>query len=850
MALQYSDYQAQTSSEKTVLATIDASVRLMGWNQVSTTAVYSIACSQTILLATEESGVAYSLASSSACAAGQYYLDTTAQLLYVQSFGSVNPNGLFVAATYRFFFANTPITLPFDLASGAEVFWEPMLQSTSQFGVQIDIVNQASEAIEGTGTLTLNNDQSFWPANFDQLIFENKNVSIYSYNRKLAPSQAQLLFLGYIQKKTYTTSQVSFALKDLLSNLKQPIALKQISLLATRTNASLANAFQRQVLGQLKGHVLVGTDQTLTGYPISGTVSVAVSSATVTGVSTVFTQQLNPADSLVINGASYSIASIQSDTSLTLSNAYTGASAISGSAAAVVAKDPKRWQNRTYLVASHPLRTPTTLTIAGSSISRLAVSSTTDLQAGDTLLVSTATPQTVIIASVVNTSLVTLSTSLTTIPPIGTTVTRPAVQNVRIDGLLLQYGRDYTVNSGTPSTITLFNAAEANASNPQQLTGNATFTNGNNIVSGSGFKNNILGSTLVGAAGNAVLTEVLSVDSDIQITLRSAWAFGTVTTQMQYKLQVANEKSIVTADVYGRTIDGTSTGAFVRTGAGMVSLLLTDLGLGSLLNTSSFNVATTDASMDLGLALPATASSSTPPLYRDVIASISKSINGILVQTNNFKLRYGIIQPNKTTASLRLTESDILTLSVAASAAKMIQTAVVTYQPREYDYTTLAASTQSASSVSQLSTYLLKTTISQTFPTLLINQADALRLAQRWNLLLERSSGLLSITTKLQGAAVQVGDVIDLSHAKLFTRFGATDRRRLVMVQKVMKDGLGVQIEGIDLSNMFNRVCTITASSNVYSAASADELAYSGYITDSFGMQSNTPTTFGLNIIY
>ena len=851
MALQYSDFQAQTSSEKTVLATIDASVRLMGW-VLASGSTYSIACTQTVVIAVEESGVAYTLGSSAgALTAGQYYLDPVAQLLYVNSFAGVNPNGLFVAFTTRFFFANTPITLPYDLASGAEVFWEPMLQSTSQFGVQIDVVNQASEAIEGTGSLTLYNDQSFWPANFDQYIFENKNVSIYSYNRALVASQAQLLFLGYVQKKSYTTAQISFDLKDLLSNLKQPIPLKTIGALAQRTNASLVNAFQRMVFGQVKGHVLVGTDQTLTGYPISGTVSLAVGSAAVVGVGTSFLSQLNPADSLVVGGNSYSIASVANDTGLTLSTAFAGTASLTNVAAAVVAKDPKRWQNRTYFVAAHPLRTPAVQTIAGSSIGKLALTSTADIFAGDTIYVGTyPSGQAATVGSVINANLITLASSLVTIPTIGTTVLRPGVQNLRIDDLLLQYARDYTVTSATPSTVTLLTTAEANACPVQQLTATATFTNNSATVTGSGFKSNLLGSTLVAPVGNASFLEVLSVDSDTSLTLRSLWTGSTVTTQLQFKLKVANEKSIVNCDVSGRTLGGTSSGAFIRTGAGIVQQLLTDVGLGPLLNTASFSVATTDASMDLGFAMPANASATALPLYRNVIADISKSVNGILVQTSSFRLRYGIIQPNKTTATLRLTEPDILSMAVTATAEKMIQTAQVTYQSREYDYLAAGASMQTASSTSQLSTYILKTTISQVFPTFLVSAADALRLAQRWNLLLERSSGLLSITTKLQGATVQVGDVIDLSHVKLFTRFGGTDKRRLVMVQKVQKDGISVQIEGVDLSNAFNRVCTISSAVNQFSSATSDELAYGGYITDTFGMQSNAPSTFGLNIIY
>src|SRR5690606_6210576 len=116
---------------------------------------------------------------------GEYYLDRENDILYIRSFNDEHPNTLFITVFVTFFFSNEPVVLPFDLDSGFEVYWEPILKSTSDFGNNIDSINQTGESIDRTGTLSLINDNTFWTSIFDRWTFENKDVSIYSWNREV-----------------------------------------------------------------------------------------------------------------------------------------------------------------------------------------------------------------------------------------------------------------------------------------------------------------------------------------------------------------------------------------------------------------------------------------------------------------------------------------------------------------------------------------------------------------------------------------------------------------------------------------------------------------------------------------
>lgn len=848
--MQYSDFQAMASSEKITLATLDAARRLMGWSLHSGSVYKLSGFSFQKITSLEDSGTAYTEVSSlGSVIAGTFFLDRETQTLYIQTSTSVDPNTRFIVSRVRLFFANVPVVLPHDLASGFEILWEPLVKSTSEFGVEIDTVNQTSEAIEGSGSLTLTNDGDFWPAHFDKLYFENAACSIYSYHRDLDPSDARLIYSGRVDKKSYTSQAVSFTLKDVIASLRTPIALGTIGDLGLRTGSDIERARQRLILGRVFGLRPVNVDQVVDGYPITGTVSVTYNSATLTGTGSAFLTQLSPDDRIVLDGEEYTIATVTSDTSATLTENFPGVAGLSGVTATIVPEQPKRWMNRVWKIAGHALREPQTTVENGSSITQLYVADPSEIFPGDNIYVGTLGSGDLVLVEDVVGNFVRLSTSLATVPPIGTPVLRPAVQNVRIDDVALTYYQDYTLDAST-ATLTLRSTAESNSAPIRHLTSSLSFTNGSRTVTGTGLKNSIKPGYMVGVVGNAVFFEVLSVDSDTQLTLRTNATFTANTTGRYKSLIYSEGENVLTLDVLGRTEDGTSTGSLLKTAPSMVKALLGDLNLTSRIDSASFDEAEAIAPMSLGLVFPSEYNSSTVPVYRSVINEINRSVFGSLVQTNTYSLAYNVLRPRKSTAAVKFDESDILGWKFESTGEKIVKTCTVEYRTKEYDYLTGKASKNTETKTSNVANYIVQSTREQTFSSALVDETDARILAERWSFILEHSAGRATIETKLQAMSVEVGDIIEVTHRKFFERLGISQKSRLFLVEAVRKSGSRVNLEVVDLSNAFSRVAAVTTNTASYSSATDQEKLYGGYITDSNGLIANDPNSFGLNLIW
>lgn len=847
----YASFQNQVSSEKLTLAVLHASKRLMAWT-LHSGSIYKIEnFNIASIVSLEDSGTAYSeVTSIAACTASKFYNDRDNQVLYLRASDSSNPNSRFLVLTFKLFFASAPIVLPQDLSTGTEVFWEPTIKSTSAFGVEIDTINQTSEAIEGSGSLTLVNDQSFWSENFDKNTFENKPCFIYSFNRDLDVTQAKLIFSGKVESKTFSPTEIKFSLKDQLSELKASVNLSNIEDLSERTSDDLAKAKQRMIFGRVFGHRLVNLDQVLDGYPVTGTVSITTGSPTLTGSGTSFKTELSPDDVLILGGSEYSIASIASATSATLSTNFAGTTNLSGVTTKVKPALPKRYMNRRWLVAGHAIKEPSTTINTGSTITRLIVDSTENIFDGDYIYIGTlGSGELTKVDQVVSSTLITLSASLTSIPTPGTTLFKPAVQNVRIDDLLLTYYSDYTFDAST-GILVLSDDAEKNAAPIMQLTTNLVF-NSTTTVTGTSLRSQLKPGYMISAVGHGDYYEIQSIESDTSLTLRSAAGFTDASNKGLFKSFILDpDNSVLTCDVLGRTDDGTTTGQLLKTAPSIVRQLLVDIGLTSSLDETSFSEAEDLAKQEIGLVIPAEFSETEPPIYRDVINDINKSIFGSLIQRDNFSLGYLVLQPNKTSGALRLNESDVLSFSVSNQADQIIKTAIVEYRPKEYDYISKKPAVSSQQKTSDVATYILKIDKTRTFSTKLVNSDDAERNANRWAFLLENSSALIKIKTKLQGASLDVGSIVEISHQKLYQRMGSAYSRKIGLVESVKKSGTSVEIAIVDLSNAFNRIGSITDLTTTWANTNEDGRLYGGFITDQYGLIDDEESSFNSNLIW
>lgn len=848
--MSYLAFQNSPSSEKITLAILYASKQLMGWSLHSGSIYKLQGLSISGIASIEDSGSLYTEVNSiGSVTQSKYFHDRENQTVYLRTSGSDNPNGRFIVLTQKLYFSNIPISLPHDLNEGYDVFWEPLIKSTSSFGVGIDTINQISDATEGSGSLTLHNDNDFWPSNFDKLYFENKSCFIYSYSKELSPTEAKLIYRGQVEKKSFNSTEISFSLTDIMSELRSPISLGTIGDLGLRTGSDLSLARQRLILGRVFGHVPVNTDQVLDGYPITGLVSIDYGTNTLNGSSTQFLKELSPDDRILLDDVEYTISTVSSNTAATITENYASTSNLVSAQTYLIPDQPKRHINRTWNVAGHALCEPVTQIANGSSITRLILDTNKDIYTDDWIYIGPiGSGELVQVESVTGTKIVNLRTSVASVPPIGTLVTRPAVQNVRIDDVSLVYYSDYLFDAST-ATLTLLDTAEANSSPIRSLTSNLVF-NSTSTVTGSGLKNSIKPGYMVGVAGNADFFEVLSVDSDTQLTLRTTATF-TATANGRYKPLIFDpSNNVLTMDVLGKTDDGLSSGSLLKTAPSIVRALLIDAGLEDRIDDSSFESSESPAPMHIGLVSPETFSQTDAPIYRDVINSINKSVFGSLIQDNDFKLGYTVLQPTKATSSLKLDESDILSLEFESTAENLVKSTIVKYRNVEYDYLTKQTSISSKQKTSQISNYIVKTSREKIIQTNLVSETDAERSSARWSFILENGAGKAKIKTKLQAIQLEIGSVIEVTHPKFFKRIGLSDKSRLFLVESVKKSGFEVEIDVVDLSNAFSRVAAINDLTTTFSESTDNEKLYGGFYTDQYGLIDNDSESFGTNLIW
>ena len=519
----YSDFQNQNSSEKLVLAKVNASKRLIGF-EVHASSVYRLTNFDfNKILSVEDSGAGLTeVFGLSEVVPGSFYNDRTNKILYLETSGSTNPNGEFIAMSFTNFFSNGPVQAANDLSTGFEVNWLPIIQKTSGFGVTLDNEDQIGFALEGAGSITFVMDREYFDSRFEGFIWENQDVEIYSWTRTLDISEAKIIYKGAVNSKTFG-NVVRFTLKDKIEQLRRPFPLSDLSTVSgARIPDGLNTAKKRFVYGRLNGFLPTNIDQNLEGgYELSGTVAVTGGSSTITGTGTLFKTWFSPEDTILINGIEFVIESVTSDTVMDATETFSFNA--SGVTPFIDPDQPKSFINREWIVAGHACHQPP-LTITDSLTSnRFFISSTDDVEVGDQLSIGTgSSAEVVTVSQVLGGGLIKTTEALLAAPATGTAVIRPCVQNLRLNNTKLQYGRDYTVSvSSTETKITLETDAEKNINPIRTLNGTVDFTLSSPTVTGVGtaFESQLRPGQHVRAKGQVAFFQILSIESDTSLTL-------------------------------------------------------------------------------------------------------------------------------------------------------------------------------------------------------------------------------------------------------------------------------------------------------------------------------------------
>ena len=260
------EYINAQSSEKIILAHIDARARILPWTLYSGTTYYKQVDNFVVKVhngLTEYTQGANQLSLSS----GQFYFSPTDNRLYVNTGG--NPVNEEIIATFRLFFSNASLALPYNLTPGAtKVEYVGRIQRAPGFkhkiGVEQDLVS-----IIGNGSLKLLNTDGGLDEIYERYIFDNQTISMYSWHRDLPISDSKIFYRGRITDKRFDTQFVWFEVKDELVDLKAAYPLSVYGDSENVTDSVKAH-YKRQVYGRVDGLKIQSTDQIGSGYSIPG----------------------------------------------------------------------------------------------------------------------------------------------------------------------------------------------------------------------------------------------------------------------------------------------------------------------------------------------------------------------------------------------------------------------------------------------------------------------------------------------------------------------------------------------------------------------------------------------------
>ena len=831
--LTYAQFIAKPTSEKIVLAHVEPTQRLLLWT-VDTGAIYNRDVSHYVidLLSATTS---LTEVTTSSLNAGEWFFDAENLKLWVRMSDDSNPQASYMVAKYRLFFSDAPYTLTHDLSvTGDEVIYEPLIKSTSKFSYGVDSAEQQGISIESSGSIVFNNLHAFFDPLFDKLVFENKDVKIYSWSPLITFDKAQIIYKGEIQDKRFKDTDVSFKLKDFVHKLRQPVNLNLFSSSDGTISDSVVGTTKRVLYGKVSGVDLQTIDMIVDGFTLTGTCAFVDTSASVTGTGTAFLDECAAGDVLKyndVNGSeiSFSIKTVANDTSLTLSEVATDTQATATTKN--LPERPWRKKNRTWFIADHKLRAPaTTLSTDQTQLNRIDVVSTLDLEVGDTIKVNSISA----IIKRISANIITLRQNLSSIQSSGATVTKEPILAAYYNKTLLAIDRDYTTTNTTSSKLVLTNTVEFNIARPKAVIGTSvTFKNANRAVTGIA----TLFTQQVGPrdwirsddVGHTSWYEILEVTDDTNLVIRTNYGGTNTTGDGEFKMPVLiGDDSIVSVNCLGKEVSS----AWVKTASDVVKDLLNDAGVTDI-DTAEFVVADGDAPQTIALKIPLD-KGSTPPTVRDMISLVNQSVLGSLVSTIAQQATYRILTPKTPPTMKIITDDDVLKFSVQ-SKTDIFKKYTARYA--HFDTDKFNPGESGSSSVNHTSTFvsnLIGTTKEQDIDLYLANTSEAQIMTERYSFYHSLSQSVIKISAKLDYAQNVVGDIIQLDLDRLYQRFGdVTTRRKVGIISKVTKNGASVDLEISDLGNIWNRVCNIAANTSlVFGSADQNEKMLNGYIVD------------------
>lgn len=844
------DYKQAAASEKITLATVEAKSRLYIFN-APVMNIYTKAVPNFVARLKQNDQELSAVNNKLLVTEGTFCYEITTGILHVRFFGDADPQTVEVVATYKLFYSSKALQTTHNLQNiSEEVDWQGRIISSPGYKHKIGI-DQSLTSLVGEGTLVLKNEDGELDNIFDDYIFENQEVVIYSWNTDLKPSESKVIYRGNVTNKLFNGERISFKIKDLVFSLLDAPSLEAYTNSDNVTEA-VRGRYKRRVYGRVDGLRAQAIDQVAEGFSLTGTGSIGANSTTLLGNGTIFLQEVIQGDSIVVGTQQFTVESVDSDTQITVTDEADFAFA--GQEMTLISSRGTTLKNRTFLGAGHICAKVNHNITEVPQFNRVRLDSTEGLFSGD-FVEFVSTGERIEIKTIAPDNLVVLRQNMVTKPALGTQVVRQPVQEVYIGSSRVN-SDDFTVfNNGSGCGITFDTDVEFNLARPKNTAFNGTFTNGSREVT---IPVNEVSLSDIFTAGDFVKPDGITYFNFYKIThvaetsifLSAPFVDPTVTDRIEIKApEYLNDDSIVSLNILGKTEDGTESGTWIQTTAQATRDLLKDNNI-TAVNEQSFLDGAEDATQLVSMAVPFSFTSKKLPTIKELTDALNKSTHSSLTLDNELKLKYQVLNVYTDSDLPVIRDHDIKDWRIKTTNGKTYKTAQVKYRFSDVDLASLDTGNKFISFDSEFVQRYIGTNKVDELDIYLYEDRDAEISAHRHLYYNSLSVATMTLATDLRLENIEIGDVIIADLRRLYKRKGDNVRKKVMLVVGKTVTGEEIKLELSDLGNTFNTSSYITPNDAPdWVDASEDEKLIYGYITDNQGIVNNEEDSAGTHLI-
>lgn len=546
------------------------------------------------------------------------------------------------------------------------------------------------------------------------------------------------------------------------------------------------------------------------------------------GVSTLFLDELSPEDELFVNVGDkeykYVIESVSSNLTAFITDSVT--ESVANQVASVKPKIPWRKKNRRWHLAGHKLIRSEAEILTVINARQFSVNNYSDFYTGDTVTINGITTQ----VTRVSGSNIILEQNIFPVPLSGDIIFKEPILNAYIGNERMVLNRDFTLTNTTEAIIEIDQLAEFNLAKETYSSISLDFENGSNIIRS---KDNIDLTTIIQSREwirsfnqtNDSWFEVLFVEEDA-IVIRQQYSEPTNSSVGKIKkVNLISDESLITVDCYGY-----DNNKWVRTASDCVKhLIQNDAGFANI-NNDSFDQANADCSYKISMVIPEDIGQEAP-MIRDVITKINESVFGSLYGDSSQDLSYSIVNTRRPSTLKELHDDDILSWDTS-SDQKIVNKVKINYAP----FVDKITGDNSFNVVTYTNEFVdnnvrIKNTIEKTC--YLFNEQDATTIAQRYAFYNSLSQSIVNIKAKADFFTSSVNDRVYINFDRLYKRYGESSRRKIGVISSIKKSSYNTEISMNDLGNIFNRCHTLAESATApFTSATDDEKIKYGFILD------------------